>query len=104
MRIGVNELLTRPAERLTTLVLLSLVPEQIDVLVAVLALEMIFADLLEYVLLVTVSSSDSTVGWQVRGTLRCRLVESDQVTECIKELPEEMHIRANVEDSLEDGH
>ena len=54
MRIGVNELLARLAERLTTLVLMSLVPEQIDVLVAVLALEMILADLLDYMLLATI--------------------------------------------------
>ena len=51
MGVGVNELLTRLAERLTTLVLMSLVPEQIDVLVAVLALMMILADLLDRMLL-----------------------------------------------------
>ena len=54
MVVGVNELLTRLAERLPTLVLVTLVPEQIYVLVAVLALEMILADLFDYMLFKTV--------------------------------------------------
>ena len=57
MVVGVNELLTRLAERLTTLVLMSPVPEKIDVLVAVLALEMILAHLLDYMLLVAMSAA-----------------------------------------------
>ena len=47
MGVGVNKLLTRLAERLTTPVLVTLVPEQIYVLVAVLTLEMILAHLLD---------------------------------------------------------
>ena len=54
MRIGVNELLTRLAERLTTLVLVTLVLEQIDVLFTVLTLEMVFADVPPHMLLITV--------------------------------------------------
>ena len=44
MRFGVNKFLTRLAERLTALVLVTIMPEQIDVLVAVLAPEVIPAD------------------------------------------------------------
>ena len=54
MSVRVNKLLTRLAERLTTLVLVTLVPEQIYVLVAVLTLEMILAHLLDYMMLKTV--------------------------------------------------
>ena len=50
MRIGVNELMTHFAERLTTLVPVTLVSLQIDALVTVFTLEMILAHLLEYIL------------------------------------------------------
>ena len=60
MGVGVNKLLTRLAERLTTLVLMSLVPEQIDVLFAVLTLEMVFADLPAHMLLITVFATERT--------------------------------------------
>ena len=59
MKIRVNELLTRLAERLTTLVLMSLVPEQIDALVAVHALEMTLADLLDYLLVKMLAAKHS---------------------------------------------
>ena len=71
MSIGVSELLTSLAERLTTLVLMRLVPEQIDVLVAVLALEMVLADLLEYMLLVTIlAAKHSTTIYAKLSTVR----------------------------------
>ena len=50
---------------------MSLVPEQIEVLVAVLALEMILADLLDYMLLATIlAAKHSATIWAKRSTVR----------------------------------
>ena len=71
MGVGVNKLLTRLAERLATLVLVTLVPEQIYVLVAVLTLEMILAPLLDYMMLKTVfTAKHSATLWAKRSSVR----------------------------------
>ena len=71
MGVGVNKLLTRLAERLATLVLVTLVPEQIYVLVAVLTLEVILADLFDYMLLVTMlAAKHSATVFAKRSSVR----------------------------------
>ena len=70
-RIGISEPLTRLAERLTTLVLVTLVPEQIYVLVTVLTLEMIPAHLLDYMMLKTVfTAKHSAILWAKPSSVR----------------------------------
>ena len=81
MGVGVNKLLTRLAERLTTLVLVTLVPEQIYVLVAVLTLEMILAHLLDYMMLKTVfTAKHSATLWAHAGAIMPFLVFDDLLT------------------------